>query len=239
MIEMARYVRFHRLCCAITIAATALVAAAAAAGGEEYLAAQCATCHALTPADVGALPFTERALRKGPPLHYAGNKFREDWLRAWLVAPTRIRPGGSFPPDHTVVTDEGDVIDTTTLPDHPSVGEAHVDAVVASLMSRQLESPPPLSTPYEPKTGSLMLGKMNFNKFKGCGACHRDATDSGGLSGPELYTAWHRLQAAFIVSYTADPTAWDPHSMMPNRHLQEPDIHKIADYLKLVAEQTQ
>jgi len=241
MSETARYQRYYRLLCTIVITLTGIATAAIAAadGGDEYLAAQCADCHALSAAEVDGLPFTERAQRKGPQLHYAGNKFREDWLRAWLVAPTRIRPGGSFPPAHTVVTDEGDFIDEATLADHPSVPDESVDAVVAGLMGRKLQDPPMLAETYEPKNGSLMLGKMNFNKFKGCGACHRDAPDSGGLSGPELYTAWFRLQPGFLVSYTADPVAWDPHSMMPNRHLKESDIHKLADYLKLVAEQEQ
>lgn len=241
MNETVGYQRCYRIVCTIVIAVTGIAAAAIASadGGDEYLAAHCADCHALSAAEVDGLPFTERAQRKGPQLHYAGNKFRKDWLRAWLGAPTRIRPGGSFPPVHTVVTDEGDVIDAATLAEHPAVPDESIDAVVASLMSRELEDPPTLAEAYEPKSGSLMLGKMNFNKFKGCGACHRDEPDHGGLSGPELYTAWQRLQPEFFVSYTADPVAWDPHSMMPNRHLKESDIHKLADYLKLVAEQEQ
>jgi mono/diheme cytochrome c family protein len=241
MNKTRRCLHDYRIACATLIALTGITvgAAAGAADGEQYLQAHCAGCHTLGAPNVAQLAATERAERKAPQLHYAGNKFRKDWLRAWLVAPTRIRPGGSFPPDHTVVTDEGDVIDTATLADHPAVPADSVDAVIASLMSRRLQDPPTLAEPYVPKAGTLMLGRMDFNKFKGCGACHRDATDSGGLSGPELYTAWQRLQADFIVSYTADPIAWDPHSMMPNRHLKESDIHKLADYLKLVAEQQQ
>jgi len=241
MHKTTRCLHDYRIACRTVIALAAITvgAAAAAADGEQYLQTHCADCHTLSAADVAQLAATERAQRKGPQLHYAGDKFRKDWLRAWLVAPTRIRPGGSFPPDHTIVTDEGDVIDETTLPDHPSVPADSVDAIVTSLMNRRMPDAPTLAEPYVPKPGTLMLGRMDFNKFKGCGACHRDAPDSGGLSGPELYTAWQRLQPEFIVSYTADPVAWDRHSMMPNRHLKESDIHKLADYLKLVAEQEQ
>lgn len=241
---MIRTVNFshHRrmvLPLSLAIIAAAVSATALAADANEYVQEHCADCHTLSQPDYAKLGFTERADRKGPHLHYAGDKYRKDWLRAWLAAPTRIRPGGSFPPDHTVVTDEGDVIDEATLPDHPAVPQEQLDDVVATLMNLHLEDPPTLAKPYEPKKISLMLGKMDFNKFKGCAACHRDDVGNGGVSGPELYTAWHRLQPEFIISYTANPTSWDPHSMMPNKHLKESDIHKLANYLKLVAEEEQ
>lgn len=241
MILAIRFSHHRRLLQALSLAtiAAAVSATAPVANANEYVQTHCADCHTLSQPDYAALGFAERANRKGPHLHYAGDKYRKDWLRAWLEAPTRIRPGGSFPPDHTVVTDEGDVIDESTLPDHPAVPEEQLDDVVATLMSLHLDDAPTLEQPYEPKKISLMLGKMDFNKFKGCAACHRDDAENGGLSGPELYTAWQRLQPEFIVTYTASPTAWDPHSMMPNRHLKESDIHKLANYLKTVAEEAQ
>ena len=80
------------------------------------------------------------------------------------------------------------------------------------------------------------MGQMNFGKFKGCDACHQDAPGEGGLSGPELYTAWQRLQPAFIASYMGNPVAWDPHTLMPKGDLNAASVKKIADYLKVIGE---
>jgi cytochrome c1 len=81
------------------------------------------------------------------------------------------------------------------------------------------------------------MGQMNFSKFKGCDACHRDAPDRGGLSGPELFTAWNRLQPAFIAAFIANPTAWDPHALMPNAHIKDTEVAKLANYLKALQEE--
>lgn len=203
---------------------------------ETYVSSACAGCHALTEGGVTTTDISERMRRKGPPLYYAGDKFRREWLERWLADPVRIRPGGAFPPDHTVVTDDGDVIDGKTLTAHVAVPGDRVQAVAGYLMGLHAGHKPALEGPYTPKTVSKMLGSMEFNKFKGCSACHRDEADTGGQSGPELYTAWNRMQPEFIVSYIKDPVAWDPHTMMPNRHLKEKEIHKLVDYLKLVGE---
>lgn len=209
-----------------------------AAETKQYIQNNCVSCHAISKPDFDKSDITERINRKGPPLYFAGDKFNKAWLESWLEAPYRIRPGGSFPPSHTVVTDEGDVIDEKTLAKHPAVDKPLVKSVVEYLMSLHSKDKPILESRYQPKVVSAALGKMNFNKFKGCAACHRDDENSGGLSGPELYTAWQRLQPEFIVSYIKNPVVWDPHSMMPNRHLQETDIHKLVDYLKLIGEKT-
>lgn len=209
---------------------------ALASNVEKYIDENCVTCHAITKPDYKTLGISERMQRKGPLLYYAGDKFNKDWLQHWLESPSRIRPGGSFPPDHTVVTDDGDVIDKKTLPVHMSVPKEMAVELAKYLMSFHLDDKPELETPYTPGSVSMTMGKMNFNKFKGCSACHRDNENVGGVSGPEMYTAWKRMQPEFIISYIKNPVAWDPHTMMPNRHLQEKDIHKLVDYLKLIGD---
>ena len=89
---------------------------------------------------------------------------------------------------------------------------------------------------YEPKGIAARMGQMNFGKFKGCDGCHQDAPGRGGVSGPGLHSAWQRLQPAFISAYIANPTAWDPHSMMPGAELNADAVHKLADYLKVIGE---
>ena len=61
--------------------------------------------------------------------------------------------------------------------------------------------------------------------------------DFGGVSGPELYTAWDRLKPAFVASYIADPVAWDPHTLMPGGDLNDAAVAKLANYLKAIVEE--
>jgi len=197
---------------------------------------KCAACHALTPPDYATKGVAERAQRKAPPLHYAGNKFRKEWLAAWLQKPTRIRPAGVFPAAHVQSTPKGDAVDTGALPAHPALPAAEAEAAAAYLMTLKPFEKLIQAEKYEPKGIALRLGQMNFGKFKGCDGCHRDSPDRGGVSGPELHTAWQRLQPAFISAYIANPAAWDPHSMMPGADLNADAVHKLADYLKAIGE---
>jgi len=87
---------------------------------------------------------------------------------------------------------------------------------------------------FEPVRMSKRIGEMDFVKFKGCAACHQDTPKYGGVTGPELYTAWQRLQPEFIASYIRSSVAWEPRSLMPNQHLQTGAINKLASYLKLI-----
>lgn len=196
---------------------------------------QCAGCHALGH-DYATLGIGERAQRKGPPLDYAGNKFRRDWLAAWLEKPVRLRPAGIFPPAQVDKGAEGDVVDAAKLPAHPAVPAAQAGAMADYLMTLAPRDDLIKAEAYQPGTITERMGKMNFGKFKGCDGCHQDEPGVGGVSGPELYTAWKRLQPAFISSYIANPVAWDPHTMMPRGDSNADAVHKLADYLKVIGE---
>lgn len=205
-----------------------------AVDGAAVAASQCGTCHQMEGSAEDSLQ--ARRERVAPPLYYAGDKFQEAWLTGWLQSPTRVRPAGDFAAAHVESTEEGDVIDTATLPDHPAFDAATASAVAAYLMTLKPNAALIAAVDYTPGTVSPRMGAMDFVKFKGCGACHRDTPADGGVSGPELYTAWQRLQPEFIVSYIDNPTAWDPYSVMPVKHLQAKQIHKLADYLKVIGE---
>lgn len=196
----------------------------------------CAVCHQLH-VSPNEQNMQERTTRKAPPLYYAGNKFREAWLADWLQNPSRIRPAGDYPPAATTVIDGEAVIDTKALIDHPKLNAVSAAKVAAWLMTltpraELIEA----ESAYTPGNVSERMGAMDFIKFKGCGGCHKDTPKYGGVSGPELHTAWRRLQPEFIVSYIRNPTAWERRSLMPAKGLKTSQIHKLTNYLKVIGE---
>lgn len=194
-------------------------------------ARDCASCHQLHREDAGDG-------YSAPPLFYAGNKYRRQWLQEWLRSPYRLRPAGGFYADHVITEDGVDSLDEASLKTHPAV-----DSETAAELSEWLMSLTPMgellaeSSDYSPGSVSARMGAMDFVKFKGCGGCHRDTPEYGGLTGPELYTAWQRLQPQYIVSYIKNPRAWNEHSAMPDRGLNDGQIHKLADYLKILTDE--
>jgi len=210
-------------------------AAAHAADGEEILNSQCAGCHNLT----GPAPTTLKELwaRKGPDLFYAGNKYKAEWLRAWLQKPIRIRPAGEFYADHIKPGPKGDEIDTSTLIKHPSLSVKDAEEVTGALMKRKALSN--LIHPGEYKGGTISrsMGELMFDKFRGCMACHEIEPGYGGLSGPEVYTAAKRLQDDYLISYMRNPQSWDPRIFMPNRHLRDADLQKFVSYFHVLSKE--
>ncbi len=89
------------------------------------------------------------------------------------------------------------------------------------------------------QTGSIALsmGEMLFDKFRGCLACHEIEAGYGGVSGPEVYTAAQRLQEDWLVSFLRNPQAWEPKTLMPNKHLSDTDVQKLVHYLRALSEE--
>jgi len=192
------------------------------------LASSCAACHALTkPTDTSM----ERAFaRKGPDLWYAGSKFKAEWLTAWLQDPKPIRPAGyPFFANLKEGTDH-DEVDASKLTPHPKLAKADAEAASAALMA--LTAPDLVSAGgYKGDASSARMGAMAFTKLRGCASCHSGEGGQGGLSGPELTDAGARLQADFVVAYTADPQRFDPHVSMPTQKLSDQDLQRLAGYL--------
>lgn len=204
---------------------------------EVLVESGCAACHRFEPADASTVSIDVLAERRAPDLSYAGVKYRPDWLRRWLVDPTRIRPAGMFPADNTRIGEDGDAIDEGKLTAHEAVSAEEVDAIVAALGELRWGAERVAQPPPDVPTVPAVLARLNFSKFKGCGSCHRTAPDVGGVSGPELYSSFERLQVAFLWSYLADPQAWDPVAPMPDYGLPQGEVGKLLSYLQSLSEE--
>lgn len=196
--------------------------------GAELLKSQCISCHAVSKPESAGLDHLWE--RKGPDLHYAGNKFKQAWLEKWLQDPVRIRPAGVLYTRHIKGGDKEDVVDESTLTPHVKLAKAEAEAVAEALMALTV---PDLvdKGAFKGEKVSMTMGGMFFGKLRGCGACHMAKPDSGGSSGPELYTASERLQADYIYSYTKDPQKFDPRIWMPTLRLAEPDLQRLTGYI--------
>lgn len=203
------------------------------ADGAATTQEQCAACHALSEPDFAALGLSERLERKAPPLYYAGNKYRPEWLQQWLQQPERIFPAGYFPNAALTSTEEGDVIDTAKLPQHLALDAATATEVSEYLLTLRARDALVADLTYTEGKQALRMATMDFRKFKGCDSCHQDAQGEGGFSGPVLYNAWQRLQPVYLLSFIKDPHAWDPNTIMPRMDMNDAAVSKLVDYLRM------
>jgi len=211
------------------ITALTLSSLALANSGSTLLKERCASCHDLT--GPVAQTAAEAWQRKAPDLFYAGIKYKREWLTNWLIKPTRIRPAGYLYFNHIKPGPKGDVIDKASLVKHPALTPSEAEKASAALMKLN-QSPTELKQgEFNGKSISMSFGEMAFDKFNGCMGCHQIEPGYGGLSGPEVYTVANRLQEDFLVSFIRSPQAWNPNSLMPNRHVKEANIQKLVAYL--------
>ncbi len=201
----------------------------------DGILSDCMACHAVS--EPSEMTLDERMKRIGPSLFYAGNKYQAIWLEKWLQNPTRLFPAGVYYGEHTVVTDEGDIVLETDLVTHPKLDQQQAQEVTRALFKLKANSEIVADLEVgEIKKVSQRMGSLNFRKFKGCASCHQDAEGDGGVSGPELYTAFERFQLTYLISYMQNPQAWEPKSLMPNQHLKQKDVEKLVGYLKTLSE---
>ena len=207
-----------------------LPAATLGAPGADALA-NCSSCHALAKpanADLDRL-----MTRNGPDLYYAGVKFKKEWLVAWLQNPTVIRPGGVMFVRAVKAGAPGttDTIDASKVSAHPKLSAADAAAAADALMALGASESLVQKGAFKQEPINAMMAGLLFNKLRGCSSCHSVKAGTGGISGPELYTAAERLQPDYMVEYIRDPQKFDPHIWMPKLELTDSDIQKLAGYL--------
>jgi len=216
------------LLAALGIGSLAAPALAAGNAGAELLKSQCASCHAIGKPESASVDRLWE--RKGPDLHYAGNKFKRPWLEKWLQNPVRIRPAGELYARHVKGGEKEDVVDESTLTPHVKLSKADAAAAAEALMALTV---PELveKGAFKGEKVSMVMGGMFFGKLRGCNSCHMAKPGFGGSSGAELYTAGERLQADYIYSYIKHPQKFDPRIWMPTLGLAEPDLQRLTGYI--------
>lgn len=80
----------------------------------------------------------------------------------------------------------------------------------------------------KPPTGPV-AGKAYFSQV-GCATCHRVGGE-GGVTGPDLTLVGFRHGAQWLDRWIADPQAWKPGTLMPNKQLSPAARAAIVSYL--------
>jgi len=206
-------------CLVIILALLLFNATPAEAAGRDIFAAKCASCHSITKA--AAPPTIEEKLgEKGPDMWYAGSKYKEGFIEAWLQSPSPIRGM-----EYNSITEKA-------KGGHISLGQAEAAEVSAYLMEQK--SPDVVEGEIKPK--ATVRGRFIFQKKFGCYGCHtikRGAKIVGGLTGPTLTGTARRLNPDWIYSYMKNQRAFTQLSPMPNYSglLSEVKLKALVAYI--------
>ncbi|MBI5560579.1 MAG: c-type cytochrome [Deltaproteobacteria bacterium] len=178
---------------------------------------KCFACHGV------ATPAKAADEKSGPPLWYAGSKFRAGFLDRWLANPLPLRP-----------MSYGSI--TVENPDnHPRLSEGEAKEVSAYLMA--LKAKKSKAGIIKAGRGEARSGGIVFEKKGGCYGCHRikkDGSVVGGLSGPSLVGAGRRLDRDWIYMYLKDPESFRPKGMPVYKGiLEDKEMRALAVYLSM------
>lgn len=196
-------------------------------GKKLFEAKQCASCHK-TSGPVEALPVTERSKIKGPPLWFAGSKFRQEWLIAWLASPTPVRrvKYGSL---------------TKGSDKHPALPAADAKEVGAYLMTLTDQAlKPGVVKAKKLKRRTRIKAEKLFIKKQICFGCHQYPSKKGnigGFAGPSLVGAGKRLKVDWVYTFMNNPSRYYANGRMPvygdqafNR-FTEKELKLLAQYI--------
>lgn len=174
-------------------------------GKKVFQANDCQACH-LMAGPVEPLPAARRSTIKGPPLWFAGNKFKAEWLLSWLENPVHVRR-----------VNYGTLERVTEI--HPALSgsDAHeVAEYLASLTDPALKAGK--ATAKKLNRRKMFQGERLFNKKQVCFGCHEYPSRQGrigGFTGPSLVGAGERLQADWLYAFFGDPRRYYPNGRMP------------------------
>lgn len=176
-----------------------------AAGAQFFEANDCASCH-LTTGPVEPMPVTQRPGIKGPPLWFAGNKFKQGWLATWLEHPTPIRRVLFGTVEHGV--NEHVALASSSAQD---VAEYLMTLTDAAVKPGQVE-------PVKLNRRKMFQAEKLFTKKQVCFGCHEFRSrqgEIGGFTGPSLLGSEQRLNENWVFAFFNDPIRYYPNGRMP------------------------
>ncbi len=191
------------------------------AGGEKlFTDNKCNDCH-YTQGPARENSIDDQLAKKGPELWYAGSKFQQPWLTAWLADPKPIR------------LLKYNSLDEPNPADHPKLSTADAGTMTDYLMTL---------TSAEVQQGAAgkgkkIKGKLIFMKRMPCKGCHQYPKRKelkGGKSGPSLADAGNRLNPDWIYAYMMKPGVFKPVKMMPvfAGILKEKDVQNVITFIR-------
>lgn len=201
------------------IVASSIVQADPAAGKAMFESKACQDCH-YTEGPAREKTIADQLAKQGPELWYAGSKFQQPWLAAWLQDPKPIRllKYNSLSEDNPG--------------DHPQLSADESTAVTEFLMG--LTSSEVEAGAIKPKKNPK--GRLIFKKKMPCGGCHQFPDRKkiiGGRSGPSLVGASKRLNPDWIFAYLKKAEVFKPVRDMPifAGILSEKDMKSVSAHI--------
>jgi cytochrome c2 len=146
----------------------------------------------------------------GPPLGAVRTKIADpNWLVAWLLKPSQVRPG-------------------TAMPDF-DLSAAEAQAVAKYLYAGTAAAAP--STPRW-QGGDAPQGEKLF-VARGCRGCHAITADETSISPrvPNLAGVGLKLRGSWLFAWLKSPRTYNPHTAMPQLVLSDDDIRHLVAFL--------
>ncbi len=164
-------------------------------------------------AEAGVAPSGEEQIKfnaVGPPLRAARTKIANPgWIVAWLLKPSRVRPG-------------------TVMPDF-DMAPAEAQAIAQYLYA----SPPAAARPAPRwQGGDAQEGEKLFVS-RGCRGCHGITADETSISPrvPNLSGVGLKLRGDWLFAWLKSPRAYNPQTAMPQLALTDEDIRHLVAFL--------
>jgi len=192
--------------------------ATAADSGEKTVKSLCVQCHRIEgkPAP--------RKTKKAPDLIWAGNKYQQDWLRAWLQKPDfkHYPVGYDFRPERKKR--------------HLALPADQAKAVAGFLAKRKdariIEGVMKPGTPEQ-----LARGEKLYREH-GCQNCHLTPANTpkgytGGTSSTSFLKLNERLHSDWVYRFNKNPDDFEPDSgaYIPKPALPDADIYAITAHM--------
>ena len=190
----------------------------AANPGEQLVKTTCVQCHRIEGAPAA------RKTKKAPDLIWAGNKYQQDWLIAWLQNPDfkHYPVGYDFQPKRKKRH--------LALP--ADQAKAAAEFLAKRKDARITEGVMKAGTPEQLARGAQLY------REHGCQNCHFTPAKTskgyaGGTSSTSFLKITERLNADWVYRFNLNPNDFVPNSgaYIPNPPLPDEDIYAITAYM--------